>query len=65
MALYGKCNKCGTYFYDMFGEFYDEETQELVCPMCDSRDIDDCEGNEDVDFLSLFNYDKKGIGKGI
>ena len=40
MALFGKCKECGTYFMDMFGEFYDEETQELECPLCHSRDID-------------------------
>lgn len=58
MALYGKCKKCGTYFYDMFGEFYDEETEELECPLCHSRDIEGCEGDEDVDWVNLFNIDK-------
>ena len=43
---------------DMFGEFYDFKTQELVCPLCGSRDIEDCDGNDNEEPIDLFNFDK-------
>lgn len=55
MALYGKCSNCGTYFMDAFGEFYDFDKQELICPICGSRNIDDVCENEDTHFLSIFD----------
>lgn len=40
---------------DMFGEFYDYKTQELICPKCKSRDIEGVDSDACDDFLNIYS----------